>query len=389
MTESIERSGAWEQNEDRSRRIRAALYLAMVVGTIAGVGLVGGFLAALSGCSPASAADQGAPAAVRRVATAVVATQAIAQTEVVTGTVVAHRSSSVAADAPGKVTAVYVERGARVVKGQPLVRLDSRGAVLGAREARAQRAAVDGEARLARVECGRSKALYDQGAITRAQYDRETTACASASEQAAAAAARVNLADKAVGDGVVRAPFDGVVVERRVQVGEYVRADSRLIDLVDPDPLRLELTAPESMIGRLAIGRQVHFTTSGLPGRTFRAAIDVLGPAVDRAGRSLVIEAQVDPATSSGLLPGMFATARVEVGQRTLPSVPRAALRRTSAGWRVFTVVEGALEERIVQLADASLDPTAPTIPLLRGVAAGERVVASADDQLQDGARVE
>ena len=276
-----------------------------------------------------------------------------------------------------------------MVKGQPLVRLDSRGAALGAREARAQRAAVDSEARLARVECGRSQSLFDQEAITRAQYDREMASCASAHGQAAAAAARVNLADKAVGDGVVRAPFDGVVVERHVQVGEHVRADSRLVDLVDPDPLRLELTVPEAMIGRLAIGRPVHFTTSGLPGRTFHAAIDVLAPAVDRSGRSLVIEAAVDPATSSGLLPGMFATARVEIGQRTLPAVPRAALRRSSAGWRVFTVVDGALEERIVQLADASLDPTAATIPLLRGVAAGERVVASADDQLQDGARVE
>lgn len=382
-----------ERTENQSRLVSAALFLAMVAGLIAGIGVAGGIAASLSGCTGVSRADKGsAEAPAHKVETTAVVTQRIADTAVATGTIVADRSSAVAADAAGKVVAVYVDRGQRVAQGEPLIKLDVRGAVLGAREARAQRAAVDSEARLASVECARSQSLFDKGAITRAQYDREIAACASAREQAAAAAARVNLADKAIGDGVVRAPYSGVVVERFVQVGEYVRPDTKLVSLVDPDPLRLELTVPESLIGQLAPGRAVRFTTSGLPGQSFSARIDVLGPAVDRTGRSLVVEAAVDSAAAgagpAGLLPGMFVTAYIEIGSRELPVVPRAALRRAGTSWRIFAVADGALQERIVQLADSSA-PESDRVALLRGVAAGERVVSQVGAELTDGLKVQ
>jgi len=382
----------------RSRLATGALFLRLAVGPILGIGATGGLLAGLTGCgsvSEAKADASGAAAAVR-LTTAQVALRAIPETAIVTGTVIADRSSAVAADAPGKVVAVYVERGDRVTQGQPLVRLDVRGAVLSAREARAQRAAVESEAQLAGIERARSQSLYDKGAITRAEYDREIAAHASTSEQVEAAAARLSLANKAVGDGVVRAPYGGVVVERRVQVGEYVRADTQLVALVDPDPLKLELSVPESQIGRLALGRQVTFTTSALPGRTFAARIDVLGPALDRAGRSLTVEALVEgePGAAQAaqgapsLLPGMFVTARIEIARRQLPVVPRVALHRAGTTWRVFAVVNGALEERIVQLA-GSAEPEGDEVALLVGARAGEKVASPADEKLRDGMRVQ
>jgi membrane fusion protein (multidrug efflux system) len=383
-----------ERSENRSRIATAALFLILAVGLILGVGLTGGLITSLTGCSSVSAASEGpAPEEAPRLTTTAVSLRPVAQTDIVTGTVIADRSSAVAADAAGKVIAVYVDRGDRVTQGQPLVRLDVRGAVLGAREARAQRAAIDSEARLAEIERQRSKSLFDKGAITRAQYDREIAAHSSSSEQAEAAAARLSLANKAIGDGVVRAPFSGVVSERLIQVGEYVRADSRLLTLVDPDPLKLELTVPESLIGQIAIGRSLEFSTSALPGQRFAARIDVLGPAVDRAGRSLVIEALVDgngaaaPDSKVGLLPGMFVTAYIENGSRELPMVPRTALRRSGATWRLYAVVDGALEERIVQLADANAPTQGELVPLESGARAGDRVVTPATDELRDGMR--
>ncbi|HWM84640.1 MAG TPA: efflux RND transporter periplasmic adaptor subunit [Kofleriaceae bacterium] len=394
----------------RSRLLTGGLFLLLSLGFALGIGLAGSLLTGCSGVSEANTGD--AQPAAPRVSTAAVAMRQIADTAVATGTVVADRSSSVAADAAGKVIAVYVERGQRVKQGQPLVRLDVRGAVLGAREARAQRAAADSEARLADAECARSRSLFDKAAITRAQFDREMAACTGTREQVAAASARVSMANKAVGDGLVRAPYDGVVVERMVQVGEYVRADSQLVSLVDPDPLRLELTVPESLIGRLAVGRSLSFTTTALPGRSFTARIDILGPAVDRAGRSLVVEALVeahgvtprDTVSGSGgdgrggegdtgsrdggagLLPGMFVTANIQVGSRELPVLPRAALRRVGSTWRIFAVVDGALEERIVQLASGA--PESGQVALLIGARAGDRVVSPASAELRDGMRI-
>ena len=374
----------------RSRLASAALFLLLAAGLFVALGAAGSLLAGCSGVSEANPNREQSETA-PKLSTAVVALQPTAETVVATGTVIADRSSAVAADAAGKVIEIFVDRGDRVTKGQPLARLDVRSAVLGAREARAQRAAADSDARLAGVECARSKTLYDQAAITRAQYDREMAACASAREQASAAAARVGLASKAVGDGVVRAPYSGIIVERKVQVGEYVRAETELVGLVDPDPLRLELTVPESQIGRLAIGRALSFTTTGLPGRSFGARIDMLGPAVDRAGRSLVFEALVDgdavPAGGApGLLPGMFVTAHIEIGRRELPVVPRSALRRAGSTWRLFAVVDGALEERIVQLAGSG-EPDGDKVALLIGARAGDVVVSPASAELRDGMR--
>jgi membrane fusion protein, multidrug efflux system len=375
-----------------SRLAAGALFLVLAAGFITAIGLAGTMLTGCSAVSDASAGANAAPAPVARVATAQVALRSIPDTVIATGTVIAHRSSAVAADAAGKVIEIYVDRGDRVTRGQPLARLDVRGAMLSAREARAQRAAAESDARLAGVECQRSQTLFDQAAITRAEYDRAMASCASSREQVSAAAARVGMANKTVGDGVIRAPFSGLIQERKVQVGEYVRAESQLLTLVEPDPLRLELTVPESQIGNLAIGRPIAFTTTGLPGRTFAARISVLGPAVDRAGRSLVFEALVDGATASaggvpGLLPGMFVTANIEVGQRQLPVVPRAALHRAGATWRIFAVVDGALEERIVQLA-GSAEPAGAQVALESGARAGDRVVSPAGAQLRDGMRV-
>ncbi|HKE13535.1 MAG TPA: efflux RND transporter periplasmic adaptor subunit [Kofleriaceae bacterium] len=380
---------------NRSRIATGVMFLLLAVGIILGIGLAGSLLSGCSGVSEANTGAGAAKAAAVRVTTAQVALQPIPDTVIATGTVIAHRSSAVAADAAGKVLEIYVDRGDRVTRGQPLARLDVRGAVLSAREARAQRAAAESDARLAGVECGRSQSLFDVGAITRAEYDRSMASCASTREQVSAAAARVGMANKSVGDGVIRAPFSGMIQERRVQVGEYVRAESELLTLVEPDPLRLELTVPESQIGNLAVGRAIHFTTTGLAGRVFTARISVLGPAVDRTGRSLVFEALVEGDTGSGggapgLLPGMFVTANIEIGQRELPVVPRAALRRSGSTWRIFAVVGGAVEERIVQPAGSGEpDGKGDQVALLSGARAGDRIVSPAAGELRDGMRVD
>ena len=276
----------------RSRLASAALFLLLAAGLFVALGAAGSLLAGCSGVSEANPnPEQSQPAP--KLSTTRVALQATADTVVATGTVIADRSSAVAADAAGKVIEIFVDRGDRVTKGQPLARLDVRGAVLGAREARAQRAAADSDARLAGVECARARR-----STTRQPSPAPSTTARWPRAPARASRRRRGRARRPGQQGGRRRrgprPVSGIIVERKVQVGEYVRAETQLVSLVDPDPLRLELTVPESQVGRLAIGRALSFTTTGLPGRSFGARIDVLGPAVDRTGRSLVFEALVD-----------------------------------------------------------------------------------------------
>jgi len=147
---------------------------------------------------------------------------------VVTGKIVAHDRSDLVADTSGNVTAVLVERGSRVQKGEPLVRIDVRSATLTAAEARANLASMESQRARAEAECARSARLLESGTITRSEWERDQTTCTQAQQGVAAAQARVSLAGKSVADGVVRAPFDGVVSERWVSPGEWASPGTRL-----------------------------------------------------------------------------------------------------------------------------------------------------------------
>src|SRR5688572_30434963 len=95
----------------------------------------------------------------------------------VTGKIVAHDRSDLVADASGNIVEVLVERGARVRRGAPLVRIDVRTAALGASEARANLAALQSQRRVADAECARSSSLFERGAITRAEWERDQSSC--------------------------------------------------------------------------------------------------------------------------------------------------------------------------------------------------------------------
>jgi membrane fusion protein (multidrug efflux system) len=317
------------------------------------------------------------------VETIVAGARAVPRTITLTGTLLARRESAVAADAVGKVIAVAVERGDAVKKGQPLVRLDRRTAALVDAEASAQSAAAERQRTLAELECGRAQRLFAAGAINQADHDRATAQCESARHTAAAAEARRRMADKSLGDAVVKAPFAGVVAERLVNEGEYVRADSRVVTLVDLDNLKLELSVPETAISALQPGAEVAFHVAAFPDETFQARVKLIGAAVRRASRDLIVEAAL-PNPGRRLRPGMFAVAEVTVGRSTLPVVPASALRASEGTHRLFVVVDGRAQERLVRLGSREGE----LVAVASGLQTGERVIRAPRPDLRDGLAV-
>jgi membrane fusion protein, multidrug efflux system len=336
-------------------------------------------------CSGRSEAQPVAPV---QAAVAVAAITAAAQPTddylVVTGNVVADEHSDVAADTAGKVVQVFVQRGSAVKAGDPLVRLDVRSASLSAEEARAQLASARAQNQLANLTCERSANLFAKGAITKAQYDREQTECTASVQSVAAADTRLRMAGKAMSDGVIRAPFAGVIAERLVDVGEYVAPGARLAVMVDNKPLRLELTIPEAEVARVSEGQKVAFSVVAHRDLQFHGTVRRLGAELGKSNRSLTVEAAVEDGAGK-LRPGMFAEARLVVGQRPLPVVPRTALRKNGASWRLFAVVDGRAEERIVRLGQ----DVAGGVAIERGLAADERVIAPLTDAVVDGSRLQ
>jgi membrane fusion protein (multidrug efflux system) len=343
-------------------------------------------LGGAAGCARAGASERAAghdAEAALAVTTAVVARRPVTRALTLTGTLTPNRKSDVAADATGKVTAASIERGTVVAAGAALVRLDRRGAALTEEEARAQADAARTQQALADTECARADKLFAGGAINQAEHDRARAQCDAARAQALAASARARQASKSLGDAVVRAPFPGVIADRLVAEGEYVRPDTRVATLVEIDPLRLELSVPEAAVAALERSAQVDFEVAAFPGETFHGKVRYVGPSVRRQSRDLIVEAVVaNPGRR--LLPGMFATARLVLGQEPQPVVPAAACKRDGEVDRVYVVANGRAEERLVSLGAREADG----FTVLSGLAAGERVIAPLVPGLRDGAKV-
>ena len=340
----------------------------------------------LSACSSRSAADDGAPVAdpVIEVPLATVEQRPAPEMLTLTGTVVADDTSDVASSVPGKVVRVLVDRGQRVKLGEALVQLDAQSATLSATGVRAQLAAAKAQDQMAQEECKRAQALLDKGAITRSQYDREMTGCTAAQQNVEATKAQLNLIGKSIADGVVRAPFAGVISDRWVSPGEWVGPGLRLVSLVDDDPLTVELSVPERWVPRMTIGQAVAVSAIAYPEQKFAATVVRLGAEIGRQTRALTVEAELAPGSS--LKPGMFAEAQVTLGDTPMAVVPKSSLVKRGSTWRLFVVVKGHLEERVVQLGPELADGK---VALLRGAVAGEKVALKVTETVADGVRVE
>jgi RND family efflux transporter MFP subunit len=301
-----------------------------------------------------------------------------------TGTLRASASSDIAADVSGKVVQTYVERGQSVKRGQLIAIIDSRTAALAATAAEAQAKVAQSQLEEARRDCERVKHLLDTGAISQADYDRQTSQCTSQQWSAAAAEAQQATASKALGDTNIRAPFDGVIGERYINIGQYVQPSTRVASVYAPDPLRLELTVPEENVGSIQQDLPVGFTVAAFPNQVFTGKVRYISPNVRESSRDLVVEAVV-PNADFKLKPGMFAVARIQLDMRPHPVVPADSLVQDDTGARVFVVVGTQVQERLVQLGERVGD----VVAILEGAQPGEAVVVKPGPDVRDGARVE
>jgi membrane fusion protein, multidrug efflux system len=169
-----------------------------------------------------------------------------------------------------------------------------------------------------------------------------------------------------------------------VTAGEYVRAESRVVTLVNTDSLRVEITVPEADVALVKQGMQVDFRTAGeASGKVFHGKIRYVGPSVRKQSRDAVVEA-VFSNDNHDLRPGMFVTARLAVGEQELPAIPTAAVKADGNLRHVFVDVSGRLEDRLVQAGE----PLGEKTPIVSGLKAGEQVVAELTPDVRDGAKV-
>jgi membrane fusion protein (multidrug efflux system) len=251
----------------------------------------------------ATAGQTGAPTA------ASVASEA-AGAVVATGEFVAPVRSELAAKMPGRVGKVYVDEGSRVTKGQPLLELETDYVRLNLERAEADVARAKAAEDDARRDFDRKKDLIAKDSIPKATYDRSEGAYQQAEAARASAAASASLLRQQLGDAVLRSPINGVVAERRTDVGQRLADNSVAFVVVQTAPLKLRFRVPERYLASVARGQRVSATVDPYPGEKFDGRVTVVGGVIDPATRSMVVETEF-PNSDGRLRPGLFA--RVEL----------------------------------------------------------------------------
>ncbi len=298
----------------------------------------------------------------------------------VTGQLQGLQDAQIAADTAGKVVEAPIERGSLVKAGDVLVKVDTRTAELSLNEAEASVALATAKLALAKNEAERNAPLVKTKAIAEADFRKLEAEQAAREADLAAAVARRDLTRKILTDSVIRAPFAGLVVERYVQPGEYVKADTRIARVVEVSRLRLLLNVPETAVGGIYEGQLVEFATAAYPGETFTGIIKFIGGAVRESARDLIVEAEVQNADGR-LKPGFFAEARVRLSESRVVTIPGETLRVEGSRRSIFLVEQGMLAERLIEVGE-TLDGW---VEVRRGLTTGEAVVFAPGRDVADG----
>jgi RND family efflux transporter MFP subunit len=161
--------------------------------------------------------------------------------------------------------------------------------------------------------------------------------------------ADVKLAEKRLNDATLRAPFDGIVSQKHVSPGQYLKDNMAIVTLVKTNPMRLRVEVPETAAGVVGIGTLLTFTTDAVPDKEFQAVVRELNPSLDSKSRSLAAEARLTT-SDPRLRPGMFTQVRLVLAQGVnVIMVPKQALYSIAGLTKLFVIRNGkAVERRLI-----------------------------------------
>ena len=314
----------------------------------------------------------------------------LVETVAVVGTLKPKREATIQSEFSGIVREVFVTEWVPVRRGQPLARLDSREAETTLESARAALLQAEVAERRAVREFERAEKLKAAGLETAQGVDDARTAREAAEATVAAARAQLKAAETYAEKMVTRAPLDGVVSFRGINVGDRVEnmgSGAPMFVIVDNSLFDLTVMVPSTRSAAVGVGQPLEFTTSALPGRTFRGTVKFINPTVSELDRSVAVVAEV--ANQDGALRGgMFVKGEIQTGRRAgVLQMPRAALLswdlEQNTG-EVFVVSGAVAERRVVRTGVAAGE----LVEVLGGVAGGEQVVTRGAFNLRDGDRV-
>ncbi len=352
----------------------------LVIGVMLGV-------AACRGNSAESSQDaqveEGVVLGVRDVA--VVVRGSIEEGVTITGTLEPYRRIDVKSQIAGTLSRLGPDRGQAAGQGTVLAVIDAEGVRSQAASAQAAVASARAALSLADRMLESARTLHEAGAMSEIEFEQASTQREAARAQLSAAEAGEAAAAEQAGRTTVRSPIDGLVSDRRVEVGEAVDRNAVLYTIVNTTRLELHGQVPVSDAIHLAVGQPVVFTLDALPGRTYRGEVARIEPTADPGTRQIGVYLRME--NPGGLVGGLFATGRVLSGDaESVLLVPLAALRGEAGSERVFVVEEGRVVRRPVEVTGR--DDRRGVAGVEGSVREGDIVMVSPGVNMEEGLRV-
>lgn len=332
-----------------------------------------------------NAGDMQPPAKVRVAAV----TQGDIATEIqVSGTILPQRETFFGPRVSGRIGRFFVDEGDYVEKGTALVQLEQVRFELVKKEAEAAYHESLSSLKNAEKKLERQKDLFEKGIIDKERFDNTITEADLARARAEMARARFNSAVEDLKDSILKAPFSGFVVERKLNAGEMYsgRTGDYVFHLVDTSSVKVELNIIETKKRYIKTGNPVSVQVDAIPGRVFIGKIAVVNPLVDTTSRKFLVKIQL--ANPDRMLePGMFA--RVRIPEERHPDVllvPASAVIERDGRKLVFLARQGKAAARVVE--------TGLVTPVLceisdSDIKAGDPVIVDGFYALKDGTPLE
>jgi len=274
----------------------------------------------------------------------------------VTGQVMPIFQAILSSRIQGTIDKLLVREGTQVSKGQTLIQLDNR-------DIQADLARASAEVENAKAQLDRMKTLYGQDAVSKQEMENATRTYKVAEADRKAVLAQLSYT-------VVKAPFDGMITEKKVEAGELASPGQPLLKMEDPRKLRLETTVAEGDLKSVSLGDKIPILIDALGVQTLRGIVSQILPAGDPHTHTFMVK--VDLPITSGLKSGMFGRLQLDKGVTQTMLVPASVIVERGELTTVFVVGSDTISRLRWVKVGRRLDTQ---IEILSGVNVGERVL--------------
>jgi RND family efflux transporter MFP subunit len=300
------------------------------------------------------------------------------------GTLKPNEEVIVSSEVDGIVKNLRVNEGSSVSKGMVLVEINETDYRLEVNRADAALRQAEASLANAKLEYERKASLYKEELVTKQQFDDISARLALADGELDRAKASLSLAKEKLSKTKIYSPLGGIVREKRLTKGDYVRNGSQLLWIVQTDPLKLSFTVPEKDMGKLKIGQDVLFKVDTYPDTEFKGRLGTIYPSLEEKTRTLQVEALV-PNHDNRLKPGLFAKVTLYTGQaRDIVVVPITAVLYEDSRVKVFIAEGERAKERPVKIGTKYGE----YLEIVEGLKKGEMVVVAGQNNLAEGVKM-